>query len=64
VAWCQRRWGRSDIWEQPIAGGSPKQLTHFTGETIHIFDLSKGGKQVAIQRNTSGSHVVLIRDVK
>jgi serine/threonine protein kinase/Tol biopolymer transport system component len=56
--------GVSNIWERPIAGGSPKQLTHFTSETIALFDLSKDGKQLAIQRDTSSSHVVLIRDVK
>jgi Tol biopolymer transport system component len=56
--------GASNIWERPIAGGAPKQLTHFTNETIHIFDVSKDGKQLAIERDTSGSHVVLIRDVK
>jgi Tol biopolymer transport system component len=56
--------GASNIWERPIAGGAAKQLTHFTNETIHIFDVSKDGKQLAIERDTSGSHVVLIRDVK
>ena len=56
--------GASNIWEQPIAGGSRKQLTHFTNETINIFDVSKDGKQSAIQRDTSSSHVALIRDVK
>ena len=56
--------GVSNIWERPIAGGASKQLTHFTSETIALFDLSKDGKQLAIQRDTSSSHVVLIRDVK
>ena len=56
--------GASNIWERPIAGGAAKQLTHFTSETIPNFDLSKDGKQLAIQRDTSSSHVVLIRDVK
>jgi Tol biopolymer transport system component len=56
--------GVSNIWERPIAGGAPKQLTHFKSETINLFDVSKDGKQLAIQRDTSSSHVVLIRDVK
>ena len=56
--------GASNIWEQRIAGGSPKQLTHFTSETINTFDVSKDGKQLAIQRVSSSFHVVLIRDVK
>jgi len=56
--------GVSNIWERPIAGGAAKQLTHFPSETISVFDVSKDGKQLAIQRATSSSHVVLIRDVK
>jgi hypothetical protein len=58
------RGGASNIWEQPIAGGAAKQLTHFTSETGSLFDLSKDGKQLAIQRDTSSSNVVLIHDVK
>jgi Tol biopolymer transport system component len=56
--------GVSNIWEWPIAGGAPKQLTHFTSETISVFDVSKDGRQLVIQRDTSTPHVVLIRDVK
>ena len=56
--------GASNIWEWPIAVASPKQLTHFTSETIFSFDLSKDGKQLVMERDTSTSHVVLIRDVK
>jgi Tol biopolymer transport system component len=56
--------GASNIWERPIAGGAAKQLTHLTSETIISFDLSKDGRQLAIARATSSSHVVLIRDVK
>jgi Tol biopolymer transport system component len=56
--------GVSNIWEWPIAGGAAKQLTHFTSEAIFSFDLSKDGKQLAVDRDTSSSNVVLIRDVK
>ena len=56
--------GVSNIWERPIASGAAKQLTHFTSETIPVFDSSKDGKELAIQRGYSNSHVVLIRDVK
>jgi Tol biopolymer transport system component len=56
--------GVSNIWERPIAGGAAKPLTHFTSETISVFDVSKDGKQLAIDRRSSNSHVVRIRDVK
>ena len=56
--------GASNIWERPIVGGAAKQLTHFTSEMISVFDVLKDGKQLAIQRDSSSSHVVLIRDVR
>ncbi len=56
--------GVSNLWIQPIAGGPPKQLSHFHSGVIHGFDLSKDGKQLAIEHVTESDHVVLIRDVK
>ena len=56
--------GTSNIWERPIAGGAEKQVTHFTSELNSLFDVSKDGKQLAMQRVSSSSHVVLIHDVK
>ena len=56
--------GVSNLWIQPIGGGTPKQLSHFHGGVIHGFDLSKDGKQLAIEHVTESDHVVLIRDVK
>jgi eukaryotic-like serine/threonine-protein kinase len=56
--------GVSNIWMQSIAGGPAKRLTHFPGGVIHGFDLSKDGKQFAIERVTESDHVVLIRDAK
>lgn len=56
--------GVSNLRIQAIAGGPPKQLSHFHGSLIHGFDLSRDGKQLAIERVTESDHVVLIRDVK
>ena len=56
--------GASNISERPIAGGAAKQLTHFTSESILVFDVSKDGKQLAMQRDAPSSHVVLIRNLK
>ncbi|MBX7169525.1 MAG: protein kinase [Pyrinomonadaceae bacterium] len=51
--------GVSNLWSQPIDGGKPKQITNFTN-SIHSFDISPDGKQIAIARGTSTSDVVLI----
>jgi hypothetical protein len=50
------RRGVSNIWE-PNRWRSTKQLTHFTSE-IRAFDVSKDGKQLAIERDTSSSRTV------
>jgi Tol biopolymer transport system component len=56
--------GVANIWSQPIAGGMPKQITHFTSEWIKIFDLSRDGKQLVMSRGTIKKDVVLIRDLR
>jgi Tol biopolymer transport system component len=56
----------SNFWSQAIAGGPPKQITHFSNGSggIGSFDLSKDGKQLVMERTLTSNHVVLIRDLK
>jgi serine/threonine protein kinase/Tol biopolymer transport system component len=54
----------TNLWAQPIDGSPPKQLTNFASEIIFGFDLSRDGKQVALQRGTASSDVVLISNFK
>jgi dipeptidyl aminopeptidase/acylaminoacyl peptidase len=49
-----------NIWRQPLVGGPPRQLTHFTEDQIGYFDLSPDGKQIAVARSNAYSDVVLI----
>ncbi len=56
--------GVDNIWSQPIAGGTPKQITHFNSELISNFDLSRDGKRLVMSRGTRKQDVVLIRDLK
>jgi Tol biopolymer transport system component len=56
--------GVDNIWSQPIAGGTPKQITHFNSELISSFDLSRDGKRLVMSRGTLKQDVVLIRDLK
>ncbi len=51
---------KDGVWSQPIDGGTPKQLTNFTGDGITSFDFSRDGKQIAFTRMTNTSDVVLI----
>jgi Tol biopolymer transport system component len=54
----------SNIWSQPIAGGEPKQITHFYEELVMDFDVSRDGKRLLIDRHSNSSRVILIRDLK
>jgi Tol biopolymer transport system component len=56
--------GVSNLWSQPIRGGTATQITHFIDETISDFSLSPDGKRLLMSRGRDSSDVVLIRDVK
>jgi Tol biopolymer transport system component len=56
--------GVSNIWQRPINGGEPKQVTRFTSLRITAFAPSRDGKRLALARGSSTSDVVLIKDLK
>jgi eukaryotic-like serine/threonine-protein kinase len=56
--------GVDNIWSQPIAGGTPKQITHFNSELISSFDLSRDGKRLVMSRGTQKQDVLVIRDLR
>ncbi|MBL8208053.1 MAG: protein kinase [Blastocatellia bacterium] len=58
------RAGVSNLWNQPLAGGPPKQLTNFQAETIHSFAWSRDGKRLALVRGVINNDVVLIRNFR
>jgi Tol biopolymer transport system component len=53
-----------NLWLQPLAGGTPRQLTHFKEDRIGYFDLSPDGKQFAVARGNAYSDVVLITNFR
>jgi DNA-binding winged helix-turn-helix (wHTH) protein/Tol biopolymer transport system component len=50
----------SNIWEQPLAGGPPKQLTRFTSGQIFDFDWPANNSQLFVTRGSVTSDVVLL----
>ena len=54
------RGGVGNIWEQPLTGGTARQITRFKSELIREFDWSHDGKQLAVARGHLNSNVVLI----
>ncbi len=60
-------WNRDNVvnlWEQPLDGSEPRQLTNFTSPGISKYAFSPDGKQLVVARTTFISDVVLISDVK
>lgn len=58
------RRGVTNLWMQPVEGGAAKQLTNFTSDRIHSFEVSRDGRQLVFSRGTRSSDVVLLSGIK
>jgi len=57
--------GAANLWRQPIDGGPPTQVTHYTGgDLIAAHAWSPDGKLLAMVRAVTARDVVVIRDVR
>ena len=56
--------GASNIWEQPVSGGAPQQLTKFTSGLISSFAWSRDGKQLLLTKFNRTSDVILISNFR
>ena len=56
--------GTTNLWIQPIDGGSPKQLTNFTSGTFFNFDWSRDGKSLVLGRGSTSSDAIMISDFR
>ncbi len=54
----------SNIWNQPLTGGPPKQVTDFKDSLITSFSWSSDGKQLVCMRGVLMRDAVLITDMK
>ena len=53
--------GVSNIWEQLLDGGEPRQITHFKDEQIFSFAWSADGQQLACVRGNEKKSAVIIK---
>jgi DNA-binding winged helix-turn-helix (wHTH) protein/Tol biopolymer transport system component len=56
--------GATNIWEQLLAGGKPKQLTNFTSGRIFDFNWSSDQRRLLLTRGDETSDVVLISNLR
>ncbi|HXT69315.1 MAG TPA: protein kinase [Vicinamibacterales bacterium] len=56
--------GVENLWERPISGGQPRQLTKFTSGRIFSFAYSPDRKRLFLARGTRTGDVTLIRGLR
>ncbi len=56
--------GASNIWEQPLDGGKPRQITKFPAGQIFDFHWSHDGKRLLMSRGEVSSDVVLLNNLR
>ena len=61
VTYVEDRGGVSNIWAQPLDGGTREKLTDFPSDQILAFDWSHDGRRLAVVRGAQTSDVVLFQ---
>jgi Tol biopolymer transport system component len=61
LAYVSNSHGRTNIWAQPLAGGSPRQITDFKSDWLMWFDWSPDGKQLFAVRGRLTSDLFEIK---
>ena len=56
--------GTTNLWEQPLAGSEPRQVTNFTSGRIFDFNWSLDGKRLLLTRGSVSSDVVLLSNLR
>jgi Tol biopolymer transport system component len=56
--------GVTNVWQQPLAGGSPKQLTNFSSGKIFGFNWSLNGKRLLLGHGAVTSDIVLFSHLR
>ena len=64
IAFLLTRDRATNIWEQPLAGGPPVQLTKFPSGQMFAFAWSADGKQLAFSRGQNKTDVVMMSNFR
>ncbi len=62
VAFMLTRNRATNIWQQPLAGGEPIQVTKFLSGEMFAFAWSRDGKQLAFSRGQRNTDVVMMNN--
>jgi Tol biopolymer transport system component/predicted Ser/Thr protein kinase len=58
------RSGATNVWEQPLTGGDPRQITKFASGRIFDFAWSRDGKQLLLSKGIENNDVILISNFR
>jgi serine/threonine protein kinase len=58
------RRGATNVWEQPLTGGAPRQVTNFTSGQIFDYAWSRDGNQLLLAKGEETSDVVLLSNFR
>lgn len=61
LTYADTRDGVTNLWQQPINGGAPHQLTNFNSDRIFRYALSGNGRTLVCERGTVANDLVLIK---
>jgi Tol biopolymer transport system component len=64
VQFLLTRNGATNVWEQPLTRGAPRQVTNFISGLIFDFSWSRDGKQLYLAKGDLSSDVVLISNFR
>jgi serine/threonine protein kinase len=64
LTYIDNRGAAPNIWNQPLDGSPPQQLTDFKSDAIWNFDWSRDGRLLAIVRRSGSSDVVLMKNFR
>jgi eukaryotic-like serine/threonine-protein kinase len=64
IQYLLTRRGATNVWEQPLAGGPPRQVTDFTSGHIFDFAWSRDGKQLLLAKGEETSDVLLVSNFR
>ena len=64
LQYSQMRSGADNIWEQPLAGGNPQQVTNFTAGRVYDFNWSADGQHLLMTRGDWNGDVVLLSNFR
>jgi eukaryotic-like serine/threonine-protein kinase len=64
VQFLLSRKGATNVWEQQLTGGAPRQLTNFTSGLIFDFAWTRDGRNLLLAKGENSSDVVLINNFR